>query len=85
MKGSISKDHVHLFLSMMPKHCVSKVVQRLKGNSSHKLMMTFPSLSKLYWGRHMWARGYFSCTSGNITDEMIAEYINNQDEDFKID
>ncbi|MDR3135347.1 MAG: transposase [Deltaproteobacteria bacterium] len=46
--------------------------------------MTFPS-----WGRHMWASGYFSCTSGNITDEMIAEYINNQghdqDEDFKID
>ncbi|MDR3135348.1 MAG: IS200/IS605 family transposase [Deltaproteobacteria bacterium] len=38
MKGSISKDHVYLFLSMIPKNCVSNVVQRLKGNSSHKFL-----------------------------------------------
>jgi putative transposase len=88
MKGSISKDYVHLFLSLTPKHCVSKLVQKLKGNTSHDLMMTFPSLKKQYWERHMWARRYFSCTSGNVTDEKIADYIGNQgneDEDFKID
>jgi REP element-mobilizing transposase RayT len=30
-------------------------------------------------GQHLWARGYFVCSSGNVTDEMIAEYIRNQD------
>jgi putative transposase len=51
-------------------------------------MMTFPSLQKQYWGRHMWARGYFCCSSGNITDKIIKNYIENQhdnDDEFKID
>ena len=34
---------------------------------------------KQYWGRHLWARGYFAATSGTITDEMINEYINEQE------
>ncbi|MGZ8368520.1 MAG: transposase, partial [Rhodoplanes sp.] len=39
----------------------------------------FPHLKKQYWGRHLWARGYFAVTSGTITDEMINEYINEQE------
>jgi putative transposase len=30
-------------------------------------------------GEHLWARGYFAVTSGTITDEMINEYINEQE------
>ena len=33
------------------------------------------NLQKQYWGQHLWARGYFVASSGNITDEMIKEYI----------
>ncbi|MDR1607320.1 MAG: transposase, partial [Deltaproteobacteria bacterium] len=65
-----------------------RLIQKLKERTSRKLIMTFPSLQKLYWGRHMWARGYFCCGSGNITDEIIKNYIENHhdsDEDFKID
>ena len=32
---------------------------------------------KEFWGRHLWARGYFAVSTGNITDEVIAEYIKN--------
>ena len=39
----------------------------------------FKKLNQQYWGRHMWARGYFVASSGNVTDEIIAEYIKNQD------
>jgi putative transposase len=42
-------------------------------------------LSKLYWGRHLLGRGYFVATSGNITDEMIMDYIENQTESEKED
>ena len=35
--------------------------------------------SPLFWGRHLWARGYFVCSSGNVTDEVIAHYIKHQD------
>ena len=29
----------------------------------------------------MWGRGYFCATVGNVTEEMIKEYIKNQDDD----
>lgn len=43
------------------------------------LFQEFPHLKKQYWGRHLWARGYFALTSGTITDEMINAYINEQE------
>ena len=89
IKGHVSRDHVHLFVSIPPQVCISRLVQRLKGKSSHKLLHEFDRLQKLYWWRHFWARGYFCCSSGDITDEMIKEYIENQhhdiDENFKIE
>lgn len=36
----------------------------------------------------MWARGYFCCSSGNVTDEVIKQYITQQedaDETFRIE
>ena len=83
IKGHISKDHVHLFVSVPPHLAVSKLVQYLKGKSSYKLMQENKQLSKIFWGQHLWGRGYFVATSGNITDEIIMEYIENQDKEGK--
>ena len=79
-KGHISKDHVHLLVSVPPKISVSELVKRMKGRSSRKMMEEFGELRKKYWGRHMWARGYFAASTGNVTDEIIAEYIEKQSE-----
>lgn len=38
----------------------------------------FPELKKRYWGQHLWARGYFCATVGNVTEEIIRNYIANQ-------
>ena len=83
LKGHVSRDHVHLFVSVPPHLAISKLVQYLKGKSSYKLMQESKSLSKEFWGRHIWAYGYFVSTSGNITDEMIMDYIENQDKEKK--
>ena len=48
---------VHLLLSFPPNLCVSKLVQKLKGVSSRKLLQSDKKLQKEYWGRHLWARG----------------------------
>jgi len=37
--------------------------------------MEFPQLKKKYWGQHLWARGYFCVSVGNVTKQMIKEYI----------
>lgn len=78
--GSISTDHIHLFLSVPPNLSVSKLTQLLKGTTSRKLQQEFPDLRKKYWGQHLWAQGYFAVTSGTVTDEMWMEYIQNQTE-----
>jgi len=90
IKGHISKDHVHIFVSVPPHISVSQLVKSIKGKSSRKLMMEYKRLSKAFWGRHMWARGYFAASSGNVTDEVIIKYIEEQgkeppDGEFKID
>ena len=89
MKGHVSKDHVHLLVSIPPQVTISRLVQWLKGKTAHKMMEEYSHLKKQFWGRHMWARGYFCCSTGNVTDEVIAAYIANQnvdqDADFRVD
>ena len=81
LNGVVSSDHIHLFVSIPPHLPVSEFVKRAKGRSSRKVQQEFSELRKHYWGQHLpvpervWARGYFSATSGNVTDEMIDEYI----------
>jgi len=75
VKGVLAQDHVHMFLSVPPNIALSKVMQRIKGRSSRRIQMEFPELRKRYWGRRFWARGYFSTTSGNVTDDIILQYL----------
>jgi len=74
-KGVLSTDHVHMFISVPPHIALSKVMQRVKGRSSYKIQREFPELRKRYWGQRFWARGYFSTTSGNVTDDVIRQYL----------
>jgi putative transposase len=88
MKGHVAKDHIHVFLSIPPQVTISRLVQRLKGKTSQKLVNEFSHLRKQFWGRHFWARGYFCCSSGNVMDDVIKQYIEQQDltsdDDFKV-
>ena len=75
VKGVLAQDHIHMFVSIQPRHSLSYVMQRIKGRSSRRIQQEFPELKKRYWGRKFWARGYFSTTSGNVTDETILNYL----------
>lgn len=90
MKGHVRPEHVHLLLSVAPSLAPSRLMQAIKGKSSHHLLTEFRTLSQAFWGRHLWSRGYFVASTGNVTDELIAKYIAEQDVepedagDFKI-
>ena len=79
ISGKVARDHVHVFLSYRPPQHVSQIMQWLKGISSRVLLQEFPHLRKKFWGRHFWARGYLAVSSGTITDEMIKEYLDEQE------
>ena len=78
-KGHVGSDHVHLLVSSPPQISVSKLLQSLKGKSSRMLQQEYPTLRKRYWGRHLWARGYFCATVGAVTDKMVKAYIEQQE------
>jgi len=87
--GSVNPDHVHILISMPPQLSVSRAVQYLKGNSSHRLLSEYKALRKRHRGQHLWARGYWVASSGNVTDEVCREYIKYQtppepDDDFTV-
>lgn len=79
VQGQVRPDHVHLLLDVPPKWSPSRVMQAIKGKTSHRLLQDSRRLRKEFWGRHLWARGYFAVTTGQVSDEMVAEYIANQD------
>ena len=76
INGALSADHVHMFVEIPPHIAVSDFVRRAKGRSSRKIQQEFEHIRKRYWGQRFWARGYFSTTSGNITDQTIINYLN---------
>ena len=77
-KGNVRSNHVHILVSAPAHFSPAKIVQYLKGKSSYRLQQEFPQLRKRYWGRHLWARGYFGATVGAVTEEQIKKYIENQ-------
>lgn len=80
LKGVVSKDHIHLHLSYPPKLSVSEILKRLKGRSAKILLMEYSELKKRYWGGHLWGIGYGAWSTGNITDEMIQQYLDHHKE-----
>ncbi|KYJ86975.1 IS200/IS605 family transposase [Sulfurovum riftiae] len=75
LKGVVSKDHVHMHIEYPPSLSVSDIVKKLKGRTSRKLQMEFKELSKRYWGKHFWAIGYGVWSTGNVTQDMVDEYL----------
>ena len=86
VNGVVSSDHIHVFVQI-PHHVpVSEYVKKAKGRSSPRIQEEYPEMRKRYWGCHLWAKNYFSATSGNVTDDMINEYINRHSDatNFKV-
>ena len=81
-----------MFLFRKPYISVSKLVQRIKGLTSRRLLQENHILNKQLWGRHLWDRGYFVASTGVVSEEIILQYIQNQeiierahDADFEVE
>src|SRR4029453_3981325 len=81
LQGHISPAHVHVMISIPPHVTIRRLIQRMKGQSSDRLLADFPQMQKRFWGRHVWARGYFCGSSSNGTDEVIKAYMAQQSHD----
>ena len=85
VRGAVSADHVHMLVSAPPRLAPAKLVQYVKGRSSRRLQDEFSHLKKRYWGRHLWARGYFCATVGAVNEDTVREYIESQKWDEEVE
>ena len=76
----MNKDHLHLHISYPTKLSVSEIVKRLKGRSAKILLVDYSVLKRRYWGGHLWGTGYGAYGTGNLTDEMIQQYLDHHKE-----
>ena len=74
------KDHVHILLEYSPKVSVSDIVKQLKQHSMYQMWGYHEEyLTKQYWKHKiLWSDGYFSCSIGQVSQEIIEKYIQNQ-------
>jgi putative transposase len=79
-EGHLMEDHVHMLLSIPPKHSVAQVVGFIKGKSAIHIARTYVGVRKNFTGQHFWARGYFVSTVGR-DEATIRAYIAAQEQE----
>jgi len=74
------KDHIHILLEYSPNVSVSDIVKQLKQYSTYQMWFYHEEyLSKQYWKHKvLWSLGYFACSIGQVSQEIIEKYIQNQ-------
>ena len=70
------KDHVHVFVSALPKISISYIAKMMKGISGRLLLKEFPEISK-----ELWNPSYYVETIGSVSEEAIRKYIQNQEKE----
>ena len=74
----VMPDHVHVFLSALPKVAPAVIAKVLKGATARMLFMKHPELRKALWGGHLWNPGYYVGTAGQMSQETVKRYIGQQ-------
>jgi putative transposase len=85
LEGHLMSDHVHMLISIPPKHSVSNVMGFMKGKSAIHIARVYAGRRRNYVGQHFWARGYWVSTVGK-NEAAVRRYIQDQEkEDQRLD
>ena len=75
----VNADHVHALVDLPTSLSIEKLIQLLKGSSSH-----WVNSNNLITGKFAWGRGYgaFSVSESNV--DQVARYIAQQEEHHRV-
>lgn len=72
-------DHIHLLISTKPTLDMTKYINIVKGHSSRYIRSKYSEfLRDKLWGDHFWSRSYFIATTGNVSIDVLKQYVENQ-------
>ena len=71
------KDHIHYMIETGPTMSISKIVNLMKSYTTYHIWKRYPQyLRKQFWKEHtFWTDGYFACSVGKVSEEMLKRYI----------
>lgn len=72
----IMDDHVHLFVSCPPEFSIRKLLQILKGGTSHFIRKKHPTLKRY---KSLWNEGGMYRSLGSVSAAVVKKYIERQD------
>ncbi len=74
------KDHIHYMIETEPTKSISKIENLMKSYTTYHIGEKYPNyLRKRFWKEHtFWTDGYYACSEGNVSEEMLQKYIENQ-------
>ena len=74
------KDHIHYMIATEPTMSISKIVNLMKSYTTYHIWKRYSDyLRKHFWKEHtFWMDGYFVCSAGNVSEEMLRKYIEYQ-------
>lgn len=73
-------DHIHILVRSVPKLSPLQIVGVLKQQTNHWAWENYGTyLKQFYWkSHHLWTRGYFCSTVGNVSADTVHEYLERQ-------
>jgi putative transposase len=80
IEQEIYQDHIHILIRYSPKWSILEIVRLLKQLTTYRMWQKHNKyLSQHFWKeRTFWSDGYFSCSIGNVSKEIILKYIQEQ-------
>ena len=78
--AEIDKDHIHLLVEASPTDRISEIVHTLKQTSTYDIWHShYEYMRQFYWKQHhLWTKGYFVSTIGDVSEKILKQYIENQ-------
>lgn len=74
----VMPDYIQLLIRFNPKHAPSSIVKTIKGRSARGWFKLYPETKKDLWKSHLWSSNFFISTVGDILNDIVEQYIQNQ-------
>lgn len=74
------KDYIHALISGKPNSNISKFINSYKSASSRLVKKNHPELKQSLWEECFWSKSYYLATTGEVTLDIIKNYIKSQGE-----
>jgi putative transposase len=73
-----AEDHMHILFKCPPTTDLTKVVNSIKGASSRRIRQEFPKTKQFLWGDSFWSDSYFIASTGQVSLDVLMQYVESQ-------